>query len=181
MRWLFVLAATTGARLDELAQLTTDAVATEDGIVHLRIRGNGIKLKNSPSARLVPVPSAVLQLGLMRYVRATSGALFGEYKRDRDGKASTAASKKCVAVIRAAGVRDRDFHGLRHYVIDTLREAEIDPFLARRITGHTAKDAHSGYGRGYSLKRLLDALDALPTDFLPLSMKAVPPTALAAE
>jgi integrase len=80
--WCAAIALYTGARLEEIAQLTT-ADFREEAANGARVwcidihNGGENKLKNDSSARLIPVHSELVRLGLLDYVKALpKGPLF---------------------------------------------------------------------------------------------------------
>jgi len=66
-------------------------------------------------------------------------------------------------VRRQHGITDKQkvFHSFRHTVKDAFREAEVPKDLFDALQGHAAGDVSAGYGQGYSLRRLADAMEKL--------------------
>ena len=71
----------------------------------------------------------------------------------------------------AQGIIDRRkvFHSFRHTVKDAFREAEVPKEVYDAIQGHTVRDESGKYGRGYSLRRLADAMEKLAYPGLEIS------------
>jgi integrase len=102
--WIALIALYTGARLEEIAQLTTADVREETAngatvtVIDVHNGGDN-KLKNETSQRLIPVHSELVRLGLLTYVKALPrGPLFPGLKRrtSRAGR-SARASASCSA------------------------------------------------------------------------------------
>ena len=124
-RWLPWLAALSGARIGEVAQLWGNRITTEDGIAVMVIRPaeDGGSLKNEASERTVPIHPAILEAGFLEFVRQRgSGRLF--YRRS-SGDPSRKHSSKGVTNRLAEWIREQGFtdprkapnHALRHWFI----------------------------------------------------------------
>src|SRR5262249_15526663 len=81
--WVALIAAYTGMRLEEIAQLQAsdirNEVANGSTVTVIAIHDGGKNsLKNEPSARLVPVHSQLVRAGFLKYVKALpqDGLLF---------------------------------------------------------------------------------------------------------
>lgn len=94
--WIPLMAAFSGARLEEICQLKTSDIKTdkETGIVYADITEDGSaadgekkRTKNRNSIRPIPIHSTLIDIGFMEYVKArkTDKALF-KLKRDRQGR-----------------------------------------------------------------------------------------------
>ncbi|MEZ5529742.1 MAG: site-specific integrase [Porticoccaceae bacterium] len=97
--WFPLLAAFTGARLEELAQLQTEDIRTspDTGIVYAMIDNKGVAAdgakkhtKNLNSVRPIPIHSTLIQIGFMDFVATrqndkTDGSLF-KLSRDNQGR-----------------------------------------------------------------------------------------------
>ena len=177
-KWLPLLALFTGARLEELGQLRVDDVRQADGIWHLDLAAAAAdqRLKNNVSKRRVPVHSALLALGLIEYFdeRRAKGDtwLFPELKSARTQR-TAAFSQWWGKYARKHGIRDRRkvFHSFRHTVKDAFREANVPKELFDAIQGHSSSDESGRYGRGYSLRRLSEAMEKLAYPGLKLPME----------
>ncbi|MCP5347357.1 MAG: site-specific integrase [Gammaproteobacteria bacterium] len=97
--WFLLLAAFTGARLEELGQLQTEDIKTcpDTGIIYAMIDNEGItadgkkkRTKNLNSIRPIPIHSTLLAIGFMDYVQERQHdkkdkSLF-KLKRDKQGR-----------------------------------------------------------------------------------------------
>jgi len=148
--WLLPLALHTGARLGELCQLTLSDFIDVQGIPCIRINDEeeGKRLKNRNSKRLVPVHSALIELGLLRYVEAQrkrgETRLFPEI--DLSISASHTASKWFNDKRRyseSCGVTgsETNFHSFRRtFITRTVKKTDggggADPHDVAAIVGH---------------------------------------------
>jgi integrase len=164
--WLPLLGRTTGARLEELCQLRVDDFIELQGILCIRIDDSreDQNLKNSSSRRVLPIHSALIDLGLLQHVESvrTTGAdrLFPELEAVR-GKLGHAPSKWFGRYKTKLGVTDprKTFHSFRHTLIDELRDAGVQDSLIKRIAGHEdGAVTFSIYGSRSPLKAMMEAL-----------------------
>jgi integrase len=152
--WVALIALYTGARLEEIAQLTTSDVREENAngatvtIIDVH-NGGSNNLKNEISERFIPVHSALVRAGMLDYVKALKpGPLFpGLIRRESKGgkvgaRLGELFRKKLVALgIKRAGLC---FHSLRHNVATALRQAsprvpkeDAAPVLGHAIEGES--------------------------------------------
>lgn len=159
----------TGARLEELGQLTIEDVRQEAGRIYLDINDHGEQkfLKNPGSKRRIPVHSQVLDLGFMDYVAAVRQQghedLF-PYVRSATGKRTAAFSKWINRYLRVeSGITDpcKVFHSFRHTFKDACREAGLARDVHNALTGHTTGGVDEGYGLGFSIRVLGDAMESI--------------------
>lgn len=156
--WLPLLAAFTGCRLNELAQLRVDDVFEIEGIPLLRITdaGDGQSLKTKSSERLVPVHSTVISAGFLQLVEAARAAkqevVFAEIPVGRTGRRAEAAGKwfrKFLARmgLKGSGLRG-GMHRFRHSVVQKLRDQGHSDSEIALIVGHEtrATPMTAGYG-----------------------------------
>jgi integrase len=178
--WVALIALYTGARLEEIAQLKTGDVREETANgarvwcidVH---NGGDNKLKNETSARLIPVHSELVRLGLLRYVKALrAGPLFpGLVRRESKGgkigaRLGELFRKKLVALkLKREGLC---FHSTRHNVATALRVAGVPQEDAARVLGHAVAGISYGtYAQaGPHLKRVAAVVEEIRYDGLRL-------------
>lgn len=154
-RKLLSILIATGMRLDEAALLTWEDVKEEAGIPFLDLTGKDKKVKNTGSARKVPiVPELLKALGTKG-----TGRIF-TYRTDKDGKAQSAASKALMRHIKKVRGTDTSkvVHSLRGSLKDMLRDEGVSKETNDFLTGHGSGDVAGGYGSGPSLKVRYDAL-----------------------
>lgn len=175
--WLPLLALFTGARMEELGQLRPDdlvrlsypdADGREQSAWFLRViedEGDGLKLKNAASERLIPIHSELERLGFARFALATKeqglARIFHELKRGAYGRLTAKwgewFSRYLRTVCLVADPR-MVFHSFRHTFKDYARHAGILDGIQRQIMGHSGEDVADDYGSGHSLHRLVEGM-----------------------
>ena len=161
--WLPLLAAFTGARREELAQLETDRVRVEEGCPYIAIDpldDNG-RLKTDESRRAVPLHRELIRLGFPEFVedcrRAGGGHLFPQLKPNKRGQYAAKFGDWWGRYVRdKAGVEDpliAPMHSFRHAVVTELRRLRIREDEEHMLLGHANKDgrderanSHDNYG-----------------------------------
>ena len=165
-RWLPWLAALSGARIGEVAQLWGNRITTEDGIAVMVIRPaeDGGSLKNEASERTVPIHPAILEAGFLEFVRQRgSGPLF--YRRS-SGDPSRKHASKGVTNRLAEWIREQGFtdprkapnHALRHWFITKGQSLGILDSVIEAIVGH---EDGSDYRHGHT-PTLAEAVAKVP-------------------
>ncbi|MEO9228120.1 MAG: site-specific integrase [Devosia sp.] len=144
--WLPLMAAFTGCRLNELAQLRVDDVFQRDGILAINVTdaGDGQSLKNQQSNRIVPVHSTLIELGFSERVDAAKAkgesALFHDIPVDRQGRRSETAGKRFRKYIQRIGVKTEGarggMHRFRHTVVEKLRASGLYDHQIAPLVGH---------------------------------------------
>jgi integrase len=175
MPWVALIALYTGARLEEIAQLTTADVREETAngatVWCVDVHNGGTnKLKNETSARLIPVHSELARLGLLDYVQALPrGPLFpGLTRRESKGGKIGARVGELFREKLVSLKLKRDglcFHSFRHNVSNRVRGRAHPSERAhlRQILGSMPrKDStyRSERSRGWVKKKNPDALAA---------------------
>jgi integrase len=171
--WVAAIALYSGARLEEIAQLTVADVraagANGATVTVIDVHNGGTnKLKNETSARLIPVHSELVRLGLLRYVEAVkSGPLFPGLKRreSKGGKVGARLGELFRKKLVALGLK-RDglcFHSFRHTVAGRLDAAEVRQSDAARVLGHAVEGMSFGtYSQeGPGLKQVAAVVDKI--------------------
>lgn len=185
--WMPLLGAYTGARNGELLFLTADAVrqCMDTGIWYFDFKdefaSNGVKfrsVKNTNSARKVPIHSKILGKGFIDFVDtfASDQLIFWPTEKlstttksatqhKRYGKNATTSIRNKVLI--PAGVyqaNTKTFYSLRHTVINHLYRKGIDLKLIQALVGHLDQDdkeALSGVTMRYYVKPELNLLAQL--------------------
>lgn len=174
--WLPLLAIFTGARLNELCQLTVDDIYIEQyqdssdlkvnaWVIHIRDDAEGQRLKTSGSRRRVPVHSVLIELGFIKYIKSIqSGRIFPLLKPDNSfGSISSNWSKWFGKRLRdTLNIQDKRmvFHSFRHTFKDYARNAGIATEIHDAITGHSSGNVSGNYGAdNYPLRPLVEAMD----------------------
>jgi integrase len=178
VRWLFLLGLMTGARLEELCQLTTKDIEFSDGLWRIAITDcdddgptDEKHLKSESSRRMVPIHRRLLDVGLLRLVRQRSEVdelrLFPELRRNAFDRLGADASRRCNRVIdRVSRDRRLCFHSLRHFFKTHCRSARLQDSTNDQLTGHAPPTIGRRYGEGVELPVLAEELDKLDFEFV---------------
>jgi integrase len=164
--WVALIAAYTGARLEEIAQLSAADIREQQAngatitVIDIHNGGNNA-LKNKASARLIPVHSALVRAGLLDYAKALpkGGLLFPGLKRreSKGGKIGARLGELFRKRLVALGLKREGlcFHSFRHLVAGRLEQAGVAQTDAARVLGHAIEGMSYGvYSSGPGLKRL---------------------------
>lgn len=171
--WGALILLYTGARLNEIASLTVDDVKEKDGIWYFDINdeGDDKSLKTEAAKRIVPVHSALIELGFMGFlqkskaqrksnerllyeltysVRTRWGRMLGRWFNDIFLPALELKTDRLV------------LHSLRHTVITRLQRADVEIPKIQGLVGHEPDTVTMGvYGNQYTLPQLKDAIERL--------------------
>ena len=199
--WIVLIASTTGMRREEIAQLRVKHVKkhqpadASSPIWYFCLSTRGLKLKNKESRRDVPVPDALLQLGLIEALivgRKTDEMLLGDVTRNAQGRYGdvpgkafgryrTALPKHTVGYGDDAEVIDfgaplLDLHAFRHSMATWLIDADVSQSVAEELLGHRSPERRTAFARydhGRMLERLKTAVDAVAPPFDPVQLRAL--------
>lgn len=167
--WLPLLGLYTGARIDELCQLHLEDIYQKGDLWVFDINNKGDKkLKNQPSARVIPIHSRLIALGLVEYVTKLRNKgqirLFPELKKRRDGY-SQEASRWFSRYRKSCGVTDdlKTFHSFRHTVLNFLKQPDdMNEKKNAAVAGHKDESITTGlYGKPYEPKALVNVIESL--------------------
>ncbi len=153
--WYSLLGYTSGARLNEIGNLSTDSVRTTDGIPYIRIRFG----KNSNSIRDIPLHPELIKLGFLDYVNSVkksgSTSLWPALKtKSKDDTKASVFGKWFNRHIRSKLKlpESKVFHSFRHNFVDACRNSGLPEDLRKSLTGHISQDVGDKYGSGFSLQ-----------------------------
>jgi integrase len=178
--WAALIALYSGARLEEIAQLTTADIRAEAAngatVTVIDIHNGGAnKLKNESSPRLIPVHSALVRARLLDYAKALkAGPLFPGLKRrdSKGGKVGARLGELFRKRLVALGLKREGlcFHSFRHTVAGRLDAAGVPQSDAARVLGHAV--AGMSYGTysqgGPGLKRVAATVEQISYEGLRL-------------
>jgi len=144
--WMTLIAAFTGARVNEIVQMEITDLRQEGGIWAFDItdEGDGQSVKTKGSKRLLPVHPQLIELGLLDYrdglVARGATSLFHDVNIGRNGRRSEAASRWFRKFLQRIGVKQSGdlggAHRWRHTLTDALRRADIDKYDISATLGH---------------------------------------------
>ncbi len=157
--WIFLLAITTGARLEKVGQVALADVRRDGDVVYLDIDeyaddedAKEKNVKTEDSIRLVPFHERLVELGFLEYVDALVALghtqLFPDLKENSVGKRTKEASQKINRIIDRHVSNDRRlvFHSLRHAFKAKGNDARLNDRTLDQICGHAPVSTGSRYG-----------------------------------
>lgn len=166
--WFVRLSLWTGARPEELAQLTPGDIGDDGGVRFLRIHDREHRhVKNRPSVRDVPIHKELIDRGFLSFVdsRRKRGLLF-YVKPNKDDRYYPSISKRVARLMRkSAGITDTRavFYSGRHTMVDCLRLIGTPAYVEDRLVGHQSpgRRVADGYGGAQlpELNRWLQLVD----------------------
>jgi integrase len=183
--WVALIAAYSGACLEEICQLTVDDIREETvnggTLVCIDIHNgdDGHKLKNEEARpRLLPMHSTLVRLGLLDYIAnlPKHGQLFPGLTRraSKDNKIGPRVGELFNKKRRTLGITRKgmklDFHSFRHTVSNTLEIAGVSQTDAARVLGHTIEGmSYGNYSLGGpGLKRVAGIVEQITYEGLRL-------------
>ena len=164
--WIIKLAAYTGCRLEEVAQLARENVRKVDGVWVVEINDlDGRHVKGSNSVRSVPLHPAIQKEFLAWLARVSGPRVFASL-RQYEGRYATKLSGDMARLMDRAGINDSRLvmHSFRHGLKVAMADAGIDGDLRRAFLGHAPRDTHDQYQLP-STRALAAALASMPPLF----------------
>lgn len=152
MFWIPILGYATGARIEELCQLTRGDLVNYDGISAISINNeNGKTIKNASSKRFVPLHNVICDLGFENYVQRfdIDDRIFPTLLNVRN-KYSHEVSKWFGDYTVSIGLRENKdgsavFHSFRHGIVTYSVEQDLREDLRKMFTGHKSKSVDDRY------------------------------------
>lgn len=169
----------TGARVNELAQLSISDIAIEDGVPVIEITPAGDidkRVKNATSRRTLPLHKDLLTLGFLSYVNNTKNhneRLFPALKIGPNGYSHYfvrhfTGPKGWLRQQLPGLVKGLAFHCFRHTFLDTLKNLEVGERLIEEIGGHKVTSiSMSRYGKPYKADIRIKAINQIQYGFIP--------------
>lgn len=155
---ILLLCVLTGARLSEIAGLRRQDVLLDGEVPHINfVEYNDRTLKTKNSRRtvpLVPIASKALKTHLDGHA---GDVVFPGYNNGNEVNGS-GASSVIAGAIRRLGI-SKTIHHARHTMRDLMRHADVPPHIIDSVGGWGSNSIGESYGRGYSLKQKLEALN----------------------
>ncbi|WP_344706261.1 DUF6538 domain-containing protein [Sphingomonas swuensis] len=182
--WLFLIAATTGARLEEVGQVALADIRRDGDIVYLDISdyalledGEEKSVKNPESRRLVPVHANLVAIGFLAYCNALAAAghrqLFPDLKENKVGKKTKEASQRINRIVDRYVSKDKRlvFYSLRHTFKAKGNEANLTSKTLNQICGHALVHVGEQYGSEPRIRNLYRELHRI--DFSCIDWEAI--------
>jgi integrase len=152
-RWVPWVCAYTGARIAEICQLRSEDIKQITGIWCIAFAAEAGSLKNVNSERVVPVHSALIDEGFLKFVAsARKGPLFPDLAPDRFGSRGGTGTKILSRWIRSLGVVDKRIspnHSWRHRIKTLGRRNALAVDILDAMTGHARRTVADTYGDFY--------------------------------
>jgi integrase len=184
MPWVALIAAYSGACLEEICQLTLDDIREESvnggrlWCIDIHNGDDEHKLKNENARpRLLPMHSALVRAGLLDYVANLPnkrGQLFPGLQRraSKDNKFGPRVGELYNKKLRKLGIKRKglDFHSFRHTVSNVLEIAGVPQTDAARVLGHSIEGmTYGNYSQpGPGLIRVKDVVEKIKYEGLRL-------------
>ncbi len=165
-KWVPLIAAYSGLRLNEICQLYKDDVQEVDGALCFVINDKyeGQRLKTTAAARTIPVHQEILDAGFVEYIEGhDSERCFPELNWSRDGYGKNASRWFNERFMRVQFPDNKCvFHSFRHTVADKMMKSDVEIGIAKAVLGHADESETFGrYGKGYTVEQLKRAIDTL--------------------
>ncbi|MFK5596349.1 tyrosine-type recombinase/integrase [Methylobacterium sp. HMF5984] len=179
-QWMLLIALHTGLRASEIGQLKLDSVRHERGVLAFAVEE---QVKTRGSARLTPVHSTLIRLGIEKHVAALRVAgethLFPEWYRAANAIPQSGADRVrnlpySQVLPRwfnrsykpSVGINDdrKVFHSFRHTLKTALSRAGVPRSISDDITGHDDQTAGGKYVHETSIEAMRDALEKIRFD-----------------
>jgi integrase len=171
--WAPLIAATSGARREEICGMRLEEVHLDVPIPYFEIVPNvNRNLKTPQSKRLVPIHSQLLTVGFADYCaqlrKKRKADLFPDLTpTTTDGTYGDNLQYRWSELMKrqlGPDVGDKVFHSFRHYVISRLtNELGVDTLVVKDIVGHLTGDITLDRYRELSLlEKMQEAIERLP-------------------
>lgn len=167
--WIPLIAAHTGARREEIAQLyVSDVRQHESGQWFIRIIADrpDKSIKTDSSRRDIPIHDDLIAIGLLALVqgRESDSKIFPQLTKV-SGRYSGIVGKQWLQLVRRWGLYRQGrnpLHAFRHTFKTLAREHGIPKEISDWVTGHASGNAGDSYGIN-PLSRMADEMKKLPS------------------
>jgi integrase len=170
--WVPILGYYLGARRGEICGLKLDEVISDHAVPHVLICTNEIRrLKTASSEREIPLHPEILRLGFLDYVsemkRKKHSLLFPELKirapNTDMGDTFYGDFKNLLAHAQIPPEWGKDFHGMRHRMLGSLKQAGVTSEVRGDVAGHRGRSVtEEDYGEDLYLPHMLETIKKLP-------------------
>ncbi len=154
--WLPLLGLFTGARLNELCQLTRGHIREHDGVNYIALTREMRLKKNpktvlSPAIRNIPLHSGLLECGFLDFVRTREGRIFPGIPQHSSGRHSDAPSKWFTRLLKVFKIKTEktSYHSFRHTFIAAATRSGVDSDVRERLVGHVLEGQAGRYGLNF--------------------------------
>ena len=156
-RLLVALISDTGMRLSEAIGLVWEDIHLDHEYPHINLKPYPWRrLKTAGSKRLIPLVGASLQAVKVMHRQRINQFLFPSYANENEckGNSCSAALNKWLKQHVSDGV----IHSFRHSFRDRLRNAGVQSEIIDQLGGWSRQTVGQGYGLGYGLDALTNAM-----------------------
>ena len=143
--WTTLISAYSGARLNEVCQLSVSDIQKTDRIwaINLNADCEDKSIKTEAGNRIIPVHPKLIELGLLDYVKQIQSQnqekLFPNLKKMRSTGYGTMISRWFARYLKKLGIKKKgkNFHSFRHTVVNKLITKKVyEPFI-KELIGHS--------------------------------------------
>jgi len=170
--WVPLLGLYTGARLNEICQLSVSDIRQEDSVWYLDINDEeeARRVKTIAARRQVPLHSKLIELGFLDYVdslkRKSEARLFPELPLGKAGYGKKAGNWFNQQYRPSCGIpagQRKSFHSFRHTFIDELIKAGVNDKAVSDMVGHEVSKSVTltRYAKPYSPSELKPDVEKL--------------------
>jgi integrase len=164
-RWIAPVLAFSGMRLQEACGLRKQDVRQVDGIWCFDVAEHDDRgLKNETTARLVPIHSQLIKMGLLKHIEGVpEGNLWGLRADARDADSGRVSKWINRRIDQAIGSdRKKVAHSWRHTIATKLKNQDVPEYVIAEIVGHENDSITTGrYGKRVDVARLRKALELM--------------------
>ncbi|RWN95782.1 MAG: site-specific integrase [Mesorhizobium sp.] len=155
--WFLRLMTYTGARPEELAQLSARDIVKNGGHVCISLHDEGDnRVKNPSSVRMIPMHPELLRLGFEDFAKAADNRpyLFSTLEPDGRGRRYGRMQRRLTALINGKVSDDPRLvpYSLRHTFRNTMELTGAPERVIEALMGHSNPDHKTG--RGYGAKQI---------------------------
>lgn len=169
--WAPLISAYSGMRIEEICQLDVADIKEQDGIWVFDVNDNNEKkLKTKAARRIIPIHSALINLGLIEYRNTIKTKefikLFPSLIPCKNNGYSHNPSKWFSRTKKKLGLKETTevFHSFRHTVSNALKQSLVSEEISDQITGHTdvkRSEGRNRYAKPFDVKILKEAIEKL--------------------
>jgi len=165
--WSFLIGIFSGMRTNEISQLRTENIISEDNVWMINIEETkGTSVKTSSSIRKVPIHPILLSLRFIDYVEIIKSKgfdrVFHELKKQRDGYSTKISQHYNEKFLQSVGVWKRQtkvLYSTRHTFINRCYIKGVDRDIIKSIVGHEPDFTIDIYGGNpFTPKQLFDEI-----------------------
>lgn len=166
--WLPYISAYSGARLEEITQLSpVNDIYVEDNVWIFDInKRDGKSVKNNAAIRRIPIHSELIKQGFLEYLETMKAAkeqTIFQGEKMRDGRTGKNAGKRVNRFIqKVVGIEIKSLHSFRHTFATNLKRAEVNGLIAAEIMGHKHGGiSYDRYAKGFLSNTLKIAVEKI--------------------